>query len=52
MFGDPVQHSEARDEVSSVEQRRVLPEKRVDVGPGARRPLHQPSVFPGLQRNQ
>lgn len=52
MFGDPVQHSEARDEVSSVEQRRVLSEQRVDVRPGARRPLHQPGVLPGLQRDQ
>lgn len=52
MFGDPVQHSEARDEVSSVEQRRVLSEQCVDVRPGTRCPLHQPGVFPGLQRNQ
>lgn len=52
VFGNPVQHSEAGDEVSSVEQGRVLSEQGVDVGPGTRRALHQPGVLPGLQRNQ
>lgn len=35
VFGDPVQHREAGDEVSFVEQGRVLSEQRVDVSPGA-----------------
>lgn len=52
VFRNPVQHSEAGDEVLSVEQRRVLSEEGVDVGPGTRRSLHQPGVLPGLQRNQ
>lgn len=52
VFGNPVQHSEARDEISSVEQGRVLSEQGVDVGPGACCPLHQPDVLLGLQRNQ
>lgn len=52
VFGDPVQHREARDKVPSVEQRGVLPEQGVDVGPGRGGPLHQPGVLPGLQRDQ
>lgn len=51
VFGYPVQHSEAGDEVSSVEQRGVLSEQGVDVRPGPHCPLHQPRVLPGLQRN-
>lgn len=52
VFCDPVQHGEARDEVLLVEQGRVLSEHGVDVGPGARRPLHHPRVLPGLQGDQ
>lgn len=52
VFSDPVQHGEAGDEVSLVEQRRVFSEQGVDVRPGAHRTLHQPGVFSGLQGNR
>lgn len=52
VLGDPVKHGVARDEVLPVEQGRIFSEQRVDVGPGPRCPLHQPVMFPGLQRNQ
>lgn len=52
MFGDPVQHGEAGDEVPLVEQRGVVSEQRVDVGPGARCALHYPGVLVGIQRKR
>lgn len=52
VFGNPVQYSEAWDEVFFVEEGRFLSEEGVDFRPVARRRLNQPGMFPRLQRNQ